>query len=114
MMEDEESTEELETIRQKKLAQMRRSLTQEEQNAQLKQQLEEKKQAALKMILSPEARARLANLKMVKPDFAEQLELQLLQLSQTGKLGIPITDSQLKQLLLRLQSQKKNIKIRRI
>jgi programmed cell death protein 5 len=51
---------------------------------------------------------------MVKAEFTEQLELQLIQLAQTGKLPIPLSDAQLKQILLQLQSRKRDIKIRRI
>jgi programmed cell death protein 5 len=56
----------------------------------------------------------LANLKMVRPEFTEQLELQLIQLAQQGKLPIPLADAQLKQILIQLQSQKRETKIRRI
>jgi programmed cell death protein 5 len=68
----------------------------------------------LRKILSPKARQRLTNLKMVKPEFTEQLELQLIQLAQTGKLPIPLPDAQLKQILIQLQSRKREPKIRRI
>jgi len=71
------------------------------------------KQAILKRILTTEARQRLTNIKMVRPDFADQLELQLIQLAQTGKVKLPISDAQLKEALVRLQSQKKEIRIRR-
>jgi programmed cell death protein 5 len=50
---------------------------------------------------------------MVKPEFAEQLELQLIQLAQTGRLKTPLTDEQLKEILKRLQVQRKEFKIRR-
>lgn len=64
--------------------------------------------------MSPEARQRLTNLRMIKPDFTEQLELQLIQLAQAGKLPIPLSDEQLKQVLLQLQGRKHEMKIRRI
>jgi programmed cell death protein 5 len=80
----------------------------------MEQQLEMQKQAILKTILTPEARQRLANLKLVKPEFTAQLELQLIQLAQMGKLPVPLTDEQLKQILIQLQTQKREIKIRRV
>jgi len=80
----------------------------------MEQQLELQKQALLRKILTPEARQRLTNLKMVRPEFTEQLELQLIQLAQKGKLPIPLTDEQLKQILIQLQSQKRETKIRRM
>jgi programmed cell death protein 5 len=48
---------------------------------------------------------------MVKPEFAEQLELQLIQLAQSGKISIPLTDQQMKEILAKLQSKKRESKI---
>ena len=107
------SDEELEAIRRRKLLAIQQR-NGEQQQSQAERQLEAQKQALLKQILSPEARQRLTNLKMVKPQFTEQLELQLIQLAQTGKLPIPISDAQLKQILIQLQSRKREPKIRRI
>ena len=108
------SDEELEAIRRRKLLALQQKMTDEQRQAQAEQQLEMQKQELLRQILSPEARQRLANLKMVKPEFTEQLELQLVQLAQAGKLPIPLTDAQLKQILIQLQSRKREPKIRRI
>jgi programmed cell death protein 5 len=107
------SDEELEELRRRKLLAMQQKVTDEQKQAQMEQQLEQQKQALLRKILTPEARQRLTNLKMVKPEFTEQLEMQLIQLAQQGKLPIPLTDAQLKQILIQLQSQKREIKIRR-
>ena len=108
------SDEELEEIRRRKLLAMQQRMTDEQNQAQAEQQLEAQKQALLRQILSPEARQRLTNLKMIKPQFTEQLELQLIQLAQAGKLPIPLPDAQLKQILIQLQSRKRETKIRRI
>ena len=109
------SDEELDEIRRKKLLTLQQKMTnQDQKQAQAEQQLEMQKQALLRQILSPEARQRITNLKMIKPEFTEQLELQLIQLAQTGKLPIPLSDAQLKQILIQLQSQKREPKIRRI
>ncbi len=107
------SDEELEEIRRKKLLAMQQRSAEGQRETQA-EKLEAQKQAILKQILSPEARQRLNNLKMIKPEFTEQLELQLIQLSQTGKLPIPLSDAQLKQILLQLQSRKREITIRRV
>jgi programmed cell death protein 5 len=107
------SDEELEEIRRRKLVAMQQR-GDEQKQAQIERQLEAQKEALLRKILSPEARQRLTNLKMVKPEFTEQLELQLIQLAQTGKLPIPLPDAQLKQILIQLQSRKREPKIRRI
>jgi programmed cell death protein 5 len=107
------SDEELEEIRRRKLLAMQKR-GDEQKQAQAEQRMEAQKQALLRKILSPKARQRLTNLKMVKPEFTEQLELQLIQLAQTGKLPIPLPDAQLKQILIQLQSRKREPKIRRI
>jgi len=85
-----------------------------EQRQSQEEQLEAQKQALLRQILTPEARQRLTNLKMIKPEFTEQLELQIIQLAQTGKINIPLSDSQLKRILIQLQPRKREITIRRV
>jgi len=107
------SDEELEEIRRRKLLAMQQR-GDEQKQSQAEQRMEAQKQELLRKILSPEARQRLTNLNMVKPEFTEQLELQLIQLAQTGKLPIPLPDAQLKQILIQLQSRKREPKIRRI
>jgi programmed cell death protein 5 len=104
------SPDELEILKQRKLAEMQRKLAEEE----LRQEQEAQKQNVLRVILTPEARSRLNNLKIVRPEFAEQLELQLIQLAQQGRLPVPLTDEQLKKILLELQSRKRDIKITRL
>jgi programmed cell death protein 5 len=107
------SDEELEQLRRKKLSALQRQMSDEQRSAQMEQQLEQQKQALLRNILSPEARQRLTNLKMVKPEFTNQLELQLIQLAQQGKIPIPLADEQLKKILAQLQSRKRETTIRR-
>lgn len=104
---------EIEALRKKRLFELQQRLSQEQQQAQMQQQVEIQKQELLRRILSSEARQRLTNLKMVKPGFTDQIELQLIQLAQTGRLKIPVTDDQLKEILIRLQPQRRDIKIRR-
>jgi len=108
------SDEELDEIRRRKLLAMQQRMGDDPKQSQAERQMEAQKQALLRQILSPEARQRLTNLNMVKPEFTEQLELQLIQLAQTGKLPIPISDAQLKQILIQLQSRKRETTIRRI
>jgi len=107
------SDEELEELRRRKLSALQRQMSDEQRNTQMEQQLEQQKQALLRNILSPEARQRLTNLKMVKPEFTGQLELQLIQLAQQGKIPIPLADEQLKRILTQLQSRKRETTIRR-
>jgi programmed cell death protein 5 len=95
------------------MLELQQRVGQEQQRAQMQQQLEAQKQAILRRILTTEARQRINNLKMVRPDFANALELQLIQIAQTGKIPTPITDEQLKEILVKLQTQRREIKITR-
>ena len=107
------SDEELEEIRKRKLLEMQQR-AKDDQKSQATRQLEAQKQALLRQILSSEARQRLTNLKMIKPQFIEQLELQLIQLAQSGRIALPISDAQLKKILIQLQPRRRETKIRRI
>jgi len=108
------SDDELDQIRRRKLSSMQRRVSDEQRQSQEEAQIDAQKQALLRKILAPEAQQRLNNLKMVKQDFAEQIEMQLIQMAQTGKLPIPMSDAQLKQILIQLQSRKREPTIRRI
>jgi programmed cell death protein 5 len=107
------SDRELEEIRRRKLLELQRNATEEESEVDVQKKLELQKQALLRSILTSEARQRLTNLKMIKPDFISQLELQLIQLAQQGRITVPLTDEQLKKILVQMQSRKREIRIRR-
>jgi len=108
-----EEDEEIEELRRRKMLEYQAQLQEQQRQAELRRQYEIQKRIAIQQILTPEARSRLANIRAAKPEFAEQLELQLIQLAQSGKLGSKITDSQLKEILSRLQTRKREFKIRR-
>ncbi len=112
------SDEELERLRQRRIAELQAQRAQQGQaaQAQAQAQAEAQREAVMRKILTPEARARLQNVKLVRPDFAEQVEMQLIQVAQTGRVPLPITDDLLKKLLAELQSQqaKRDISIRRV
>ena len=72
-----------------------------------------KKEILLKKILSSEARLRLNNVKMVKPDLANMVENYLLGLAAQRRSPGQITDEQLKQILLSAQQPKRDFKINR-
>lgn len=112
-MSEEYTDEELEELRRRRLAQMQRGSLEDQRRAQAQQQVERQKQSILRQILTPEARQRLTNIRMVKPEFAEELEMQLIQLAQAGRLQGQVTDEQLKKTLAQLQGQRRDIKIRR-
>jgi programmed cell death protein 5 len=80
---------------------------------QMRREMEAQKRQAMMQLLTPEARARLANIRLTKPEFVDQIEIQLIQLAQAGRVQSKITDDQLKELLRKLIGQKREIKITR-
>lgn len=71
------------------------------------------KDQALRSLLSPEARLRLNNVRMVKPELAAMVENYLLGMASQGRLHNQISDDQLKQILLSIQQPKRDFKINR-
>jgi programmed cell death protein 5 len=69
--------------------------------------MEEMKKVILKKILSKEAAERLARVKLVKPELANEIELYLVQLYQAGKINEEISEEQIKLILERLSQRKK-------
>ena len=82
----------------------------QEKDSQLKAQ----KEIMLKQVLSGDARLRLNNVRMVKPDLAELVENYILNLSVQGKISGQISDDQLKQILLSAQQPKRDFKFNRV
>jgi programmed cell death protein 5 len=72
------------------------------------------KEQILKQILTPEARMRLNNIKMVKPELSDLVEQYLIGMATQGKMHGQINDDQLKQILLSTQQPKRDFKINRV
>ena len=77
-------------------------------------ELSAQKEQILKQILSSEARSRLHNIKMVKPELADLVEQYLIGMATQGKIPGQLSDDQLKQILLSIQQPKRDFKINRI
>ncbi|MHA1594671.1 MAG: DNA-binding protein [Candidatus Baldrarchaeia archaeon] len=107
-----EEDAELEALRRRRLLELQRELEEARRREELRRQMEEQKAAILRRILTPDARERLTRIKMVRPTFAEQLELELIRLAQTGRVQLPITDDMLKEILKRLYSTRREPKIK--
>ena len=72
------------------------------------------KEQILKQILTSDARMRLNNIKMVKPELSDLVEQYLIGMASQGKMSGQITDDQLKQILLSTQQPKRDFKINRV
>ncbi len=83
-----------------------KQVNEEEFNAQ--------KENILKQILTSEARSRLNNIKMVKPELSNLVEQYLIGMATQGKMPSQITDDQLKKILLSIQQPKRDFKMNRI
>ena len=114
----------LDEIRQKRMAELQaqqaaaqqaqqQQAVQQAQQQEAQAQFEAQKKQILGQILTPEARNRLANLRLTKPELVNQIELQLIQSAQAGSLRGKVTDEQLKVLLKQIAGQKREIKITR-
>lgn len=79
---------------------------------------EEEKQLKLRIIrtfLTPEARQRLNNVRIVKPEIAEFVENQIVQLVLSGKLKRQITEEEIKEILSNIaERERREFKIRRV
>jgi len=84
--------------------------TSQEKDSQLKAQ----KEMMLKQVLSSDARLRLNNVRMVKPELADLVENYILNLSVQGKISGQISDDQLKQILSSTQQPKRDFKFNRV
>ncbi|MFW9896612.1 MAG: DNA-binding protein [Candidatus Thorarchaeota archaeon] len=111
------SNDELENIRRRKLEELKQQAAQQQIAEAQQKEFEEKKYLVMRKILSVEGRQRLENIRIVKPQFAEQIEIQLIQLFQSGKLrgAIPLPDKAFKKLLEQISvlDRKKEFKIKK-
>jgi programmed cell death protein 5 len=71
------------------------------------------RQRVLQVLLDPEARQRLMNIRLVKPELAATVENYLISAASSGRLNKALSDDELKQLLTRIQQPKKEFKFDR-
>lgn len=96
--------DELERLREEKMKELQERESQEGQE-EARQRAEAQKKAVLRQALEPGARERLQALRMAKPQFAEQVEKQIVALAQSGRLQGKIDEEKMKQLLKELQPE---------
>jgi programmed cell death protein 5 len=79
--------------------------------AEQEKQAKAAREQMLRVVFTSEARERLNNVRMVKPDLAASVESQIFQLAASGRLRHQIGDDELKQMLGQLQRPKREFKI---
>jgi programmed cell death protein 5 len=116
--------DDLEAARQRRLrelqAQAQRSAAAAQDPAAAEQaaaQAAAQEQAALErvlqQILDPEARERLARIRLSRPELADAVTRQLVALAQQGRLARRISDADLRAILAQVPSDQRDIKITR-
>lgn len=104
---------ELMALRQKRMAELQQQAQNQAAQQEQAQRYEMQKQNALRQILTPEARDRLANIRLANPQMAASVENQLIQLAQSGRLAGVIDDAMLKNILAQIAPQHREITIER-
>jgi len=101
--------EDLENIRRRKLEQLKQQAVQQQMAEQQQKEFSNQKYQVMRKILSQEGRQRLENIRIVKPQFAEQIELQLIQLFQSGRLrgATPLPNKEFKKILEKITAGSK-------
>ena len=112
----EKSDDELEKLREERLQELQEQSGEgqgaEEMRAR-QEQAEAPKQALLRQYLTDGARKRLNTIKMSKPEYAEQVEQQMLALAQSGRIKGKIDEDKMKEVLQELKPDSKDFNIRR-
>ncbi|MHA1533710.1 MAG: DNA-binding protein [Promethearchaeota archaeon] len=101
--------EELENLRRRKLEQLKQQAVQQQMAEHQQKEFTNQKYQVMRKILSQEGRQRLENIRIVKPQFAEQIEMQLIQLFQSGRLrgATPLPDKEFKKILEKITAGSK-------
>lgn len=107
------SDRELEEIRRRKLEELK-ALMEEKKREEEQAAAEVEKVLILRQILTPEARSRLANLRLIRPQLVAALENYLISLYQMGRITRQITDDELKRMLARLVKKRRGYRIKRL
>jgi programmed cell death protein 5 len=101
LSEHEYADEELEAVRARKLEELKRKAEEELR----RREVEAQREALLRSILTSEARARLTNLKLVKPEIAKAVEDYIIRLVNAGKLVPPVGDDVVKRILVEVDER---------
>ncbi|HIH17049.1 MAG TPA: hypothetical protein HA252_06610 [Candidatus Diapherotrites archaeon] len=105
-------TDELEALKQKKLAELRAQAEQRQAVEQRQTEAESKLESVAKALLEEPARTRLFNVKLVNKELYLKALQTVVVLAQQGRIREKVSEQDLKSLLMQL-NDKKEIKIKR-
>lgn len=108
-----EDDAQLEELRRRKMAELQAQAQNEQSASAQRAEAAAQRDTVMRAILEPEARERLARVRMARPDIAESLENQLLMLYQQGRVRGRIDDNTLRQLLARVTPKSRETTIER-
>jgi programmed cell death protein 5 len=103
----------IEEIKNQKREELKKKLEAQKEAEKQQEVIETQVEVMLKQILSPEAKTRLANVKLVNKDLWLNVSQSLIYLVKSGKINRRIEDTELKRLLAEVSGRKKQIKIKR-
>lgn len=95
-------SDDLEDLKRKKMKEKMQQGGQRSAEEQQREQMREKLKQISKQILTEDARERLNNIRVARPEMASQIEMQLVKLHKAGQIQDKITDDQLKKLLKKI------------
>jgi len=112
---------ELEAFRQRRQMELQQQLEQQakqqataEAESHVLAQEQQALDQAMRTILTPDARSRLANISLVDANKADLMKRQLVSLHEQQKISIPVNDEQLKKILASLSKSRRDASIRRM
>ncbi|QQR92726.1 MAG: DNA-binding protein [Candidatus Iainarchaeum archaeon] len=103
----------IEDIRARKLEEMKSRMASQQEEADSQAKMEQQLSALLNNILTPEAKARLSNVKLVNYEKYLQVAQGIIMMARQGKLPGKINEDQLKALLAQVTPPKKEFNITR-
>ncbi|MFH1642881.1 MAG: DNA-binding protein [Nanoarchaeota archaeon] len=104
--------DELEALKQRRIAELQQQGMQQQEQAQLQDQIDQLENI-VKQVLTKDALSRLGNIKAAHPEKAIQLLVVLAQYIQQNQLS-QINDVQLKEIIRQITPKKKEFKINKV
>ncbi len=104
------SDRELDELRQRRLQEMQVQAEQQLAQEQKRVTIEAQVQGALRQLMSAEAKERLAQVRIARPEMAKAVEQQIMALARDGELTTLINDATLQKMLTHL-SRRRETKI---